>query len=593
MSGLRNANPVSTLLILAITGAAFAASTVMGDYWMYVLSIGIAQSIFGLSIGIVYGQAGMLSVAQVSIGAVGAWSVAALSGNGGPLPLPWSLFVGAALSVVFGLVCALPALRLRQINLAVVTLGVALAVYTVAKAGHVPGSSLAYYVPPPDWGEGYQGLYWLCWGSFGVLALLTVWLRRTRMGLSWLAISRSERAAAAVGVSVIRAKLTAFAVAAAVAGWAGGLLVVAFGSADPANFEPVQVLTLFVLAVMMGAGLWEGALALGLFNAVSSALFRQWGLSPDIASLIFAVGAVQILAMESGGFSYDIRRLFRWIGRRFGLGGRADEIRPLRRIDRTVARVLPPPGQVPALALDHVTVRYGKVTALDDVSFAVPRGRIVGLIGPNGAGKSTLVDTVTGFVARYDGRVEVNGRALDGMPAHHRAAVARRTFQTERTIAELTPRDFLRLAARTSPTEAEIEAVLDFVGCTDRAGDVARLDVRLRRLLTIGACLIGKPAVVLIDEPAAGLTTEESEDMSVRIREIPARFDCGVLLIEHDMELVRNVCDSLVVLDFGRMIADGPTAAVLADPRVMAAYLGEDPEDAEANSREDAQWAAN
>jgi branched-chain amino acid transport system permease protein len=591
MSGLKGASPVSLALIVGITALALVGGAFMSDYWRYVLAIGVAQSIFGLSIGVVYGQAGMLSVAQVSIGAIGAWSVGALSDGGGPIPLPWSLFIGAALSVVFGLVVALPALRLRQINLAVVTLGVVLAVYTVAKAGHVPGSLITIYVPTPQWGPGYSGLYRLAWLSFGALAILTVLIRRTRMGLSWLAIARSERAAAAIGISVVRAKLTAFAVAAGLAGWAGGLLVVAFGSADPANFEPVQVLTLFVLAVMMGAGLWEGALALGLFNAVSSALFRQWGLSPDIASLLFAVGAVQILAMESGGFSYDIRRLFRWIGRNWlGLRDTSATATDLRRIDRTVARVaVGEPAGVPALALDHVTVRYGKVTALDDVSFEVPKGRVVGLIGPNGAGKSTLVDAVTGFVRDYDGEVRVGGQALTGQAASQRAHVARRTFQTERTIAELTPRDFLRLASSSGTREAEIDAVLAFVGCPADAGDVARLDVRLRRLLTIGACLIGKPAVVLIDEPAAGLTTEESEDLSVRIREIPGRFDCGVLLIEHDMELVRNVCDSLVVLDFGKLIAQGPTAQVLADPRVMAAYLGEDP----GVEEEGAQWAAS
>ena len=590
MSGLKDANPISLGLIVVITAGALLAGQVMGEYWKYVLSIGLAQAVFGLSIGVVYGQAGMLSVAQVSIGAVGAWTVAALSGNDGPVPLPWSLFIGAALSVVFGLIAALPALRLRQINLAVVTLGIVLAVFTVAKAGHVPGSSLTLYVAPPAWGPGYTGLYWLCWLSFGVLAIATVLIRRTRMGLSWLAIARSERAAAAIGISVIRAKLTAFAVAAALAGWAGGLLVVAFGSADPANFEPVQVLTLFVLAVMMGAGLWEGALALGLFNAVSSALFRNWGLSPDIAAMLFAVGAVQILAMESGGFSYDVRRLLRWIGCRLRGTGAAAVAAPLRRIDRTASALATIEGPS-ALSLDKVTVRYGPIVALDTVSFSVPKGRIVGLIGPNGAGKSTLVDCVTGFVARYDGDVRVAGAPLRGLSAHQRAAVARRTFQTERTIAELSPRDFLRLAAPGPVTGAEIDAILAFVGCPPDAGDVAQLDVRMRRLVTIGACLIGRPSVVLIDEPAAGLTTEESEDLSVRIREIPARFECGVLLIEHDMELVRNVCDTLVVLDFGKMIANGPTAQVLADPHVLAAYIGDDPTDDQ--PAEGAQWAAS
>ena len=562
-------------LILAITAGALVAGQFMGDYWRYVLAIGLAQSIFGLSIGVVYGQAGMLSVAQVSIGAIGAWSVAALANINGTLPVPLALFVGALLSVVFGLVCALPALRLRSINLAVVTLGIVLAVYTVGKAGQVPGSQLTLFVEvPPSWGEGYLGLYRACWISFTVFAIATVLLRRTRTGLSWLAIARSERAAASLGVSVLWAKLTAFAVAAAIAGWAGGMLVLAFGVADSANFEPVQVLTLFVVGVMMGAGLWEGALALGLFNAVSSALLRKYGLSPDIGAFLFAIGAVQILAMESGGFSYDLRWLLRTIWARVRPSSTDKATLPLLRLEDAPALV--PHKPEIALKVNRLTIRYGALIAVSNVSFEVHKGEIVGLIGPNGAGKSTLVDAVTGFIGRYEGSVEVAGRSIDGLPAHRRADVARRTFQTERTIAELSPSDFLRLAAAGRADEAGIDEILEFVGCPANASAVGSLDVRLRRLLTIGGCLIRRPAVVLIDEPAAGLTVEESGDLSVRIRAIPHRFDCGVLLIEHDMELVRNVCDNLVVLDFGQMIAKGPTAKVMNDPRVMAAYLGLD-----------------
>lgn len=594
MSGLRSASSPDIWIILAITAIALVGGQFMGDYWRYVLAIGLAQSIFGLSIGVVYGQAGMLSVAQVSIGAVGAWSVAALSNANGNLPVPLALVVGALLSVAFGLICALPALRLRSINLAVVTLGVVLAIYTVGKAGQVPGSQLTLFVEvPPYWGEGYLGLYRASWISFTMFAIITVLIRRTRTGLSWLAIARSERAAASLGVSVLWAKLTAFAVAAAIAGWAGGMLVLAFGVADSANFEPVQVLTLFVVGVMMGAGLWEGALALGLFNAVSAALLRKYNLSPDIGAFLFAIGAVQILAMESGGFSYDLRWLLRKIWSKLRPQTTEKMVLPLLRLTEAAARL--PSKQDVALKIDRMTIRYGALVAVSNVSFEVRMGEIVGLIGPNGAGKSTLVDAVTGFIGRYEGSVEAGGRSIDGLPAYRRADVVRRTFQTERTIAELRPRDFLRLAAAGRASEAEIDQILDFVGCRSDAGEIGSLDVRLRRLLTIGGCLIRRPTAILIDEPAAGLTVDESGDLSVRIREIPHRFDCGVLLIEHDMELVRNVCDNLVVLDFGQMIAKGPTEKVLNDPRVMAAYLGLDvpDEDAAKSSaeRRSSQWA--
>ena len=574
MSGLKRANAPALLALLGVFVIGIAAVFSVTPYWQYVAAIGAAQAVFGLSIGVVYGQAGMLSVCQVSLGAVGAWTVADLSNAGGTLGMPWSILIGAVLAVPLGLLCALPALRLRKINLAIVTLGVVLAVYTVAQAGQVPGSQLELYVAPPTWLPNYEGLFILCWASFAVLAAATIVLRRSRWGLSWLAIARSERAAASVGVSVTMAKLTAFGVAAAIAGWAGGLLVAAFGSADPANFEPVQVLSLFALAVMMGAGQWEGALALGVFNAFASAILRQFGLTPDIGTLLFAVGAVQVLGAENGGFSAQVRRGIARVQRGLGRGPATSNDVPLRTYEGQ-ALAAPPDAPV-ALELDGVTVRYGAVIALDDVSLTIRRGEVVGLVGPNGAGKSTLIDAVTGFIARYEGSIRVCGNAVDDLGAHVRARVARRTFQTERTIEELTAREYLRLAAVKGTTSTEIDEVLEFIGCPDSGLTLNHIDVRTRRLIMIGACIVGRPDVILIDEPGAGLTAEESEDLAARIADIPARFTCGVLLIEHDMELVRLACSSIVVLDFGKVLASGPTVEVLASPVVSAAYLGDD-----------------
>jgi branched-chain amino acid transport system permease protein len=575
MSGLKRASAPSLLALLVVVVIFTAAGLSLTQYWMYVASLAAGQAVFGLSIGLVYGQAGMLSLCQVSLGAVGAWAVAYLSQPGGSLGMPWSLLVGALLTVPLGVICALPALRLRKIYLAIVTLGVVLAIYTVAQAGQVPGSNPSISVAPPS----NQGLFLLCWLSFAVLAAITIVLRRTRWGLSWLAIARSERAAASVGVSVTLAKITAFAVAAAIAGWAGGLLVATVGSADPASFDPIQVLTLFALAVMMGAGYWEGALALGFFNAFSAALLSQFHLSPDIGTVLFAVGAVGVLGAESGGFSGDVRRLLGRLQRRLGRGPkpmpeavlRAAEGPGAAEKDHAVAADAPM-----VLGVTGLTVRYGAVVALADVSLQVRRGEVVGLVGPNGAGKSTLVDAATGFLASYEGSVQVAGQPVDRMPAHRRAHMIRRTFQTERTIGELTPREYVRLAAARHVPAHEIDEILDFVGCPPTTLTLNHIDVRVRRLIMIAACLAGRPSAVLIDEPAAGLTAEESEDLAVRIAEIPARFNCGVLLIDHDMELVRRACSSVVVLDFGRVIAHGPTAEVLSNPVVAAAYLGDE-----------------
>jgi branched-chain amino acid transport system permease protein len=179
-AGLWGASAPSLLTLAAVVVVLGAAGLSLTQYWMYIASLAAAQAVFGLSIGLVYGQAGMLSVCQVSLGAVGAWTVADLSQPGGALGMPWSIVVGALLTVPLGLLCALPALRLRNINLAIVTLGVVLAVYTVAQAGQVPGSVPSIFVPPPSWLPGYRALFLLCWLSFAILAAATIVLRRTR-----------------------------------------------------------------------------------------------------------------------------------------------------------------------------------------------------------------------------------------------------------------------------------------------------------------------------------------------------------------------------------------------------------------------------
>jgi branched-chain amino acid transport system permease protein len=567
--------------MLVVAVVIVAAGFALSSYWQYVGAIGAAEAIFGLSIGVVYGQAGMLSLCQPAIGAIGAWTVAYLSGEIGWVPLPWSLFIGAIIAVPIGLAAGMPALRLRRVNLAIVTLGVVIVIYTVAQAGQVAGSQESAYVKTPTWNlAGYMGLYLLGWLSFALLAALTIVLRRSRWGLSWLAIARSERAAAAMGVSVTKAKLTAFAVAAFLAAWAGGLLVAGFGSADPSNFDPVVVLTLFALAVMMGAGYWEGALALGLFSAISSALLEQWGLTPDLGTALFAIGAITVLGKPDAAFSVMIRRQVAKLSSRRRRA--ADDEQPaLRAFSPVVAKVraagsADDPGSPLALAISNLTVNFGAVRALDDVSLTVPYGEVVGLVGPNGAGKSTLVDATTGFLAVYSGTVQVDGAQIDALPAYKRARIVRRTFQQDRTIGELTAEGYLRLGAAPGTTAKQIQEIIEFVGCSNTATPLHSLDVRLRRLLMIGACLTGRPRAILVDEPAAGLSAEESIDLAARLVEIPERFGCGLLVIEHDMELVRLLCTSLVVLDFGKVIASGPTAEVLARADVAAAYLGDD-----------------
>jgi branched-chain amino acid transport system ATP-binding protein len=235
-----------------------------------------------------------------------------------------------------------------------------------------------------------------------------------------------------------------------------------------------------------------------------------------------------------------------------------------------------------------VSVSFGGVHAVVDVDLEVPEGRLVGLIGPNGAGKTTFIDAITGFV-RYRGGVELDGQDLTGLPPHTRARLGlARTWQSIELFDDLTVRENLYVAshrpsvARTvkevvsTPDQgsAEIAPVLELLGLEKVVDELpTELSQGQRKLVGIARALVAEPRVVCLDEPAAGLDTTESEELGRRLRGL---VDAGqsMLLVDHDMGLVLGICDEVVVLEFGKVIARGAPDVVRRDERVIAAYLG-------------------
>jgi branched-chain amino acid transport system ATP-binding protein len=254
---------------------------------------------------------------------------------------------------------------------------------------------------------------------------------------------------------------------------------------------------------------------------------------------------------------------------------------------------------VTPLQLANITVRFGGLTALDDVSLSVPPTAIVGLIGPNGAGKTTLFDCVTGTVSPAAGRVALFGTDVTGWPPHRRARLGvARTFQRLELFGSITVLENLVMAAESRmaggglltdllalpPTvegraraEERARETLDALAIRDYEHSLASdLPLGVSRLVELGRALCTEPKLLLLDEPSSGLRVDESRRLAATLRRLRDDAGMSILVVEHDMSFVLGLCERVTVLDFGRVLAEGPTDEIRANPQVQAAYLGDE-----------------
>jgi ABC-type branched-subunit amino acid transport system ATPase component len=232
------------------------------------------------------------------------------------------------------------------------------------------------------------------------------------------------------------------------------------------------------------------------------------------------------------------------------------------------------------IEVEGLSVRFGGVTPIDDVTVAFPGGTC-GLIGPNGAGKTTFFNVLSGFVRPVAGTIRVFGEDLLEMADFRRARWGlRRTFQTEQAIKELSVFDNVAMihehtGAKRASRRADVLSAISFVGLeVSPRTKVALLSPRDRKLVEVARAVVGSPRVVLLDEPAAGLPEEETEHLGRMVQKIPEQFGALTILVDHDMSLVSACCETTAVLDFGKLIAAGPTREVLRNEHVIRAYLG-------------------
>jgi len=238
------------------------------------------------------------------------------------------------------------------------------------------------------------------------------------------------------------------------------------------------------------------------------------------------------------------------------------------------------------LQLEDVSVSFGGIHALSNVTFGVDDASIVGLVGPNGAGKTTLFDAISGLVRLTKGEIRFNGRSLTNLAPHHRVrAGVGRSFQVPRPLRELTVRENLMVAQHFgggSDDEATIDKLLVFLELNNRQHAMAATDLSLtqRKMLEIGKALATRPKLLMLDEVFAGLETAGKRSFSDLILRLAQEWKLSVVMIEHDIETISRLCQRVIVLDFGRLIADGTPETVFEDPAVVRSYTGAGTEDA-------------
>jgi ABC-type branched-subunit amino acid transport system ATPase component/branched-subunit amino acid ABC-type transport system permease component len=585
------------------------------------VTVELAVAVILLSIVVVTGYAGQLSLAQYSLAGVGALVAGRIAAVEG-WPFLACLVCGIVAAAAVGAVCGIPALRIRGVNLAIVTLGlgVALEELVFLNPNYTGGIEGTVVQPPSIFGLSLNPItepnrYAIfCLILFALAAIVVANVRRSRSGRRLVAVRANERAAASLGVSVTGAKLYAFSLGAGLAGLGGILLAFMNPVLEFNSFDPLTSANFVGYATIGGIGHIAGPLFGSGFQSggIGSVILDQFGSLDTWLPLIGGVFLVGVLLQNPDGVAgahlpAALRRagasarLARFTNLPPGLAARRRSRASRAAVPAAGASEIPRRPESGDLVASGIRVRFGGVVAVNDVSLRVAAGEVVGLIGPNGAGKTTLIDAITGFVPAEAGSVRLGSAGLDRLPAFRRARSGlARTFQSLELFEDFSVEENFRVASdsrdrlayltnlvhRGTMTLAPVALAaiqkFELEGLLDRSP--RDLPYGVRRLVGIVRSVATGPAILLLDEPAAGLNDNETAELARLIRQLTQEAGMGILLVEHDMQLVMEVCDRITVLDFGKVIAEGTPDEIRSNPLVVDAYLGSADADSDAGA---------
>lgn len=574
--------PLLVLLLVGIGLPLFG-----GGYWGVIATRACVYWILVSGLNLVVGFAGQIAIGWVALLTLGAYTTSVLAaGNATPAFPPYlALTIAAAVGAIFGLIIGLPALRLRTFYFAITTLGFATIVTQVALAWQsVTGGGVG--VPGPIFPEPFSsqwGFYYFCFGLAAICTWMTANVAASRFGRALTAIRDAEVAAEASGISKPALLVPVFLFSGAVAAVAGGLFASLQSYITPDAFT-LDLSVLFFIAILIGG---RGSIFGPLLGTILLTVLPELA-APLVAwsTFLYAVLLLVIVLAIPGG----IAEILDFKNRRPLASGRAIIPRP-----DLIEQLFNEARDAGTLTLEQLVMSFGGVKAIDGLDLEIRPGQVHGLIGPNGSGKTTILNVISGYYAQQHGAVRLNGAALPALARHQRARMRiARTFQTPRIVGSASVLQNVMIGGTIEGEGTFVESLLslprhrrdeDMLRATamlalatvglDRLAPVRadRLQHSELRFTEIARALMLRPAFLLLDEPAAGLTAEEIERLGALLLAI-AQAGTGVLVVEHHPDLIFDICHQVTVLNLGRLLAAGTPAEIRSHREVLNAYLG-------------------